>query len=136
MKRITSLVLITVLLVCMLCPYASATMVEPRWDYVSTITGDLEITSGGTAVVDADGTAANYGVTRVHLTASLQQKDGTWKELKSWSVAADARGVIMPTKYWAVAHDYEYRLVITVKAYKNSTLLETATATIDYGYYD
>ena len=136
MKKFSGLVLVTVLLICMLCPCASAVSIQPRWDYVSSITGDLDITSGGTAALHAEGTAANYDVTSVRITASLQQKDGTWRELKSWSSSSAGYMAVIDTKRWAVAHDYEYRLVITLKAYKNSTLLETATATIDYGYYD
>lgn len=135
MKKILAVLLSAVLLICLLCPYASA--VQPLWDYVTNITGTLDISSFGTATITASGTAGTRGVTKCTVIASLQQlKNGSWTELKSWSDSSNSHAASLSTKKWIVAHGYEYRLVITLKAYSDTELLEIGSGTINYGMFD
>lgn len=137
MKKILAALLSVALLTCFLCPYVFADSIQPLWDYVTDISGTLNISSGGVASVTADGSATRRGVTNCTLIASLQQlKNGHWTELKSWSRSAENCGTSLSTKKWAVAHGYEYRLVITLEAYDDTQLLESGSGTIYYGMFD
>lgn len=134
MKKLLAVLLSVVLLICLLCPYASA--VQPRWSYVTDISGTLDISVFGTASITASGSATTRGVNNCTVIASLQQlKNGDWTELKSWSSSSNSHAASLDTKKWPVAHGYEYQLVITLEAYDDTKLLESASATISYGMY-
>lgn len=105
----------------------------PRWSHLTLFSGDMDIANGMatiTVVCDASSREADS----VAATCSLQQLDGSWKTLKTWTESDDDTSLIYEKQY-AVAHGYSYRLKVTAKAYKGSTLLESATEYFDYGYY-
>ena len=131
--------LLTVILLCTMAAgafSAKAYDIQPMWDYLTRITGTIDIAPNGTATITADGRAVHSSVTTTALNASLQQlKNGSWQELKSWSTTASGTSVKLSSKNWAVAHGYSYRLVVTVTAYQGSKALESASYTKDYGYF-
>ena len=115
---------------------AKAYDIQPMWDYVTRVTGTIDIASNGTATITADGRAGHSSVTSTALTASLQQfKNGRWQEVKSWNNAASGTIVRLSSKTWPVAHGYSYRVVVTITAYQGSKALESASYTKDYGYF-
>lgn len=114
----------------------SSAAVQPRWKYVSSVGGDIEISSLGIVSAWGSGSASSLDVTRTVCTMNLQQmKNGKWVTLKTWSASANMRSAAVDTKHWAVDHGYSYRLYIVLDAYKGNTLLETGTASVVYGYY-
>ncbi|WNX84669.1 hypothetical protein RWV98_19180 [Agathobaculum sp. NTUH-O15-33] len=136
MKKKNKILVVAILVFATAMSYAAANKIVPYWNYVTSVGGSIDISSGGTASVSADGSAATIGVDNVKLYASLQQlKNGSWVTLKTWSTEADARSTRITTKTWPVAHGYSYRLQISLEAYKNVTLLETGQHTEDYGYF-
>lgn len=114
----------------------SGAAVQPRWKYVSSITGNIDISSLGIVSASATGTASSLDVTKTVCKVSLQQmKNGKWVTLKTWSASSNTHAASVDTKHWAVDHGYSYQLYIVLEAYKGNTLLETGTGTILYGYY-
>lgn len=71
---------------------------------------------------------------KVTVTCELQQLNGSWKTIKSWTKTVNDTSFLMEKTY-GIAKNYSYRLKITAKAYKDTKLLETVTETFDYGYY-
>lgn len=132
--------LLALLLICAMVPSAFAARqetIQPMWLYLTDISGDLDISSGGLSSVSASAYANPRGeVARMTLTASLQQYvSGTWKEVKVWTASNNSASVNLGEKAWQVHHGYSYRLVITTKAYNDNALLEQASKTINYGYF-
>ena len=131
--------LLTAILFLTIIPWASAAMgseVQPMWTYVTSVAGKIDISANGTATISATGTADRKGVTKVTVTASLQQYNaGKWKEVKSWAATNDGTAVELTQKSWNVNHGYSYRVVVTAKAYSGTTLLEQGSSTENYGYF-
>lgn len=133
MKR-TARNLVAVLAV-MLCMAMSITVsAAPRWSYLALIVGSLEISDDNSATVTVTCGADGVKVDSLKVTCDLQQLDGSWKTIKSWTVSKDSSDLILQKEY-AVYKGYSYRLKVTAKAYKDSKLLETVTEYFDYGYY-
>ena len=65
----------------------------------------------------------------------LQQYDGGWKTIKSWEESEDDY-VISFEKNYGVYKNYSYQIKLTAKAYKDGSLLESATEYFPYGYYN
>lgn len=136
MKKKIKVLLAAVLAIAGLLSFSMAAEIAPRWSYITVVDGTLDISSGGSATVSAKGEAYTQGVDNVKLTASLQQqKNGSWTTIKSWSASANARQVLLSKQTYPVAHGYSYRLSITLKAYKDQTLLESGSTTREYGYF-
>ena len=138
MKKLGA-VLLSAVLFCIMAAgafSAKAYDIGPMWDYVTRVTGTIDIASDGIATITADSGAGHSSVTKTALTASLQQfKNGSWQEVKSWNTTANSSIAKLSSKAWAVANGYSYRLVVTAKVYQGSTLLESASYTKDYGYF-
>ena len=108
--------------------------IQPRWTYLSTVGGNIDISSDAVATVTASVRAVGT-VEKVSVVASLQQKrSGTWSEVKSWTVTRDSYSANM-RKTWPVLRGYEYRVVITGKAMQGLRTLEQASHTVSYGYF-
>lgn len=138
-KRIAALFM-TVILVCCLMPKTNARAddsdIAPQWNYITLVSGSLNISKGGVATVKGTGQAAEASVTKVYVKVSLQQyKSNKWIEIASWNATTNGKNSSIGTKSKAVAHGYSYRTVITAKAYKGNSVLETGTKTINYGYF-
>ena len=107
-----------------------------RWSYISTIEGNIDISSSGTATVLAGGSAASSDVNKTVLTLDLQQfVGGKWQTKKEWTTTSFSNIIRSGECSWQVAHGYSYQLYITLKAYNSTKLLETATHTVSYGYF-
>ena len=111
--------------------------IMPQWSDVSTITSRMEVDKWGIATVSASGMASSTSsADTVELIVDLQRyEDGNWNTIKSWSDKQNIQYASVYEKY-AVAKGYSYRLYLTVKAYKGSKLLETATDIYYYGAYN
>lgn len=113
------------------------TGISPLWDDVSTITSRMEVDSWGIASVSATTWAATTSsADSVKLIVELQRyEDNKWNTIKSWE---DNQGVTFAAvnEKYAIKKGYSYRLYLTVKAYKGSKLLETATDIYNYGLYN
>lgn len=131
MKSVVTIVLVMVAL--FTCSNAA---VQPHWKYVSTVGGNIDISSLGIVSASGVGTASSLDVTKTVCTVSLQQMiNSKWVTLKTWSASSNTHAASVSTKHWAVDHGYSYRLYVVLDAYKGNTLLETGTASVLYGYY-
>lgn len=114
---------------------ANSYSVQPRWNYLTFIDNNIDITSSGIAKIGTWADATSSSATAINVTASLQQlKSSGWTEVKSWSETDMSRSYGFE-KSWPVYHGYSYRLVTTAKVYVNGVLKETASLTTDYGYF-
>ncbi len=113
------------------------TEISPQWTDVSTITSRMEVDSWGIATISATGRASTTSsADSATLIVELQRyEDNNWNTIKSWE---DNKGVKFAsvTEKYAIKKGYSYRLYLTVKAYKGSKLLETATDIYNYGLYN
>lgn len=138
MKRVSTFLMV-LLLLCAMTPWSSAAQaneMQPLWMYVTKVTGTLDISNTGMAKVTAKGEANSKGVTKITVSASLQQlKGGKWEEVKSWTSSSDGTSVSLSEKSWPVAHGYSYRVVATTKAYNGTKLLEQGSYIANYGYF-
>lgn len=110
------------------------------WSDVSTITSGMDVNWLGIATIDVSGQASSTSdANKVEVIVDLQsRKVGTtasWETIKSYTDKTDSKFTHLHATY-AIAKGYVYQLAITVKAYKGSTLLETATTTYYYGVYN
>lgn len=134
--RVVKKILSFVLMLIVGCGSAAAADIQPRWSYILTIGGDIDISSFGTATVYGNGTARSTDVNKLAITLDLQQyTNGKWETKKSWSQTSQLFSINTADYSWAVAHGYSYRLYITLKAYNGNRLLETGTGIINYGYF-
>lgn len=106
------------------------------WNYITSVNGELNISNVGVATVSGRGKAVENNVTKISVNMSLQQyKSNRWTEIKSWYTSANGKTASTGAKTYPVAHGYSYRCVVTVKAYKGNSVLETATKNVNYGYF-
>lgn len=103
------------------------TTVNPRYSYISSLTGTVTINSSGTAICSASGKAQDSSH-KVQLNCQLQGYTGSyWSLIKSWSTISTGSASIYKTQ--ATSSGYSsYRLQITCKVYDSSSvLLESVT---------
>lgn len=136
MKKFKKALLLTLSLVLMLSfslsAYAEAT---PRWNYMMSMSGDLDINNLGVATAHVSCFANASTIDEMRVTCVLQKLDGSWKNQKTWTVS-DTSASILFSKQTAVYKNYSYRIKVTAKAYANGSLKETVTQYYDYGYYN
>lgn len=134
--RVVKKLLSVALMLIVGCCSAAAVDIQPRWSYILTIGGDIDISSFGTATVYGNGTARSTDVNKLVITLDLQQFiNGNWETKKSWSQTSQLFSINTDDHSWAVAHGYSYRLYVTLKAYNGNKLLETGTGIFNYGYF-
>lgn len=111
--------------------------IMPQWSDVSTITSSMEVDKWGIASISATGKAStSSSADTVEVIAELQKyENDDWNTIKTWTDKQNVRFAGVSGRY-AIAKGYKYQLYITVKAYKGSKLLETATDTYYYGTYN
>lgn len=137
MKNFKKALLLTLSLVLMLSFSLSAyaESATPRWNYMMSMSGDLDINSLGVATANVSCYANESTIDKMSVTCVLQKLDGNWKNQKTWTVSDSGAAVIF-TKQAAVYKNYSYRIKVTAKAYANGSLKETVTQYYDYGYYN
>lgn len=114
---------------------ASMDGVAPIWDYLITISGDMQISDSGWTTVTVYCNSNYNKVTKIKAKCELQRLENSkWNTIKTWTESRNI-STILYEKETAVYKGYNYRLRVTAYAYSGSTLLEQATETFDYGYY-
>ena len=130
MKQIKSInrYLAIILSLCMIVlsvSVVSATEISPRYTGMATIACELDINSNGYA--SCSGRSLCYVGYTANVTLELQQKDGSWDTIKSWT--GSGRSVPFDKGYF-VASGYDYRVKITSVVYDvNGNYIETVSAT-------
>lgn len=98
-------------------------IVQPRNIIITSCDHDFSIGSLGKLTCSAD-TEVPSGYTS-KTTVELQQNDGGWTTIKTWTDSGSAITSVEKTHY--ATKGYSYRLKITHQAYRGSTLVETIT---------
>lgn len=135
MKRVTSLLIIIVILCVMVLPVSATSVdntVQPRWTYLDSVYAYLDINWLGVASCEGRATAGDFVAVKV--VVRLQQlKDTGWATIKSWT-ATDTQTVGASGSY-AVYSGYTYRVSVTGYVYdSNGNLVEAGTATDTFVY--
>lgn len=133
-QKVTVTFIVVLTMVSCLAITAFAGTPQPRWSHWTMISGDIEIESDNLCMVTVVGDCSSREANKVKITCELQQLDGSWKTIKTWTDSANSTSLLMQYHY-GIAKKYSYRLKVTAKAYKDSKLLETVTSYFDYGYY-
>ncbi|EHL07731.1 hypothetical protein HMPREF0322_01625 [Desulfitobacterium hafniense DP7] len=97
-------------------------IIQPYWTYLQKYFNDFYIEPNGKALVEVIASARNSDEIRIE--ADLQQyAGGNWTSVKKWlktSVGASC-GL---SETWYVLSGYSYRMVSSVKVYKNGVMVE------------
>lgn len=133
-KTILTFVITASLLSC-LAMTAFASTPTPYWSHWTMIAGDIEIESDNYARITVLADCSPRDADNVKVTCELQQYTSSWKTIKTWTESEKDSTSFLMQKYYAIAKKYSYRLKVTAKAYKGTTLKETVTSYFDYGYY-
>lgn len=107
---------------------------QPRWSYLTMIRSQMDIEPENQMNIVVDCSSDPRDVTSLTVTCELQQLDGSWKTIKSWTESNDSNSIHYEKQY-GIYNGYSYRTKITAKAYQNGVLLESETVDFDYGYY-
>lgn len=100
-----------------------------RWDGLNTVTGTLEILSGGKANPIVRGTVYTGKVDYVNVSVSLKRSGGNgWTTIKSWSkdITISLNQFAFNETY-KVSKNYLYKYSAKVKSYKAGQLIDTVT---------
>ena len=108
--------------------------IAPHWSYLMMMSADMDVTSYNAATVYAEVDSDSRDVDSLKVTIKLQQFNGGWKDYRTWTETVND-SFAMIEKNAAIPKGYSYQIEVTAKAYKNGKLLESATETFDYGYY-
>lgn len=124
-----------VLLAVVLCTVAAVPVQAqmPRWSYLRMITGNMTTQDSGLATISVT-CDATYDVNKIKAKCELQQLDGSWKTIKTWTETEEDH-MVRYSKQYAIYKNYSYRLKVTAYMYVDSQLVETVTETFDQGYY-
>lgn len=105
-----------------------------RWDDLVSMSAGMQIDENwATITIICEGDYER--VDKMVVKCELQQYDGGWKTIKSWEESEDDY-VISFEKNYGVYKNYSYQIKLTAKAYKDGSLLESATEYFPYGYYN
>ena len=126
MKKIVSMLVLSILLVSCLTPCVFAVYeqpfieqeeIEPRYEIISVITASLNISDSGRAdCYSAVKVPTGY---KVELLAELQQNNGgRWETIRDWEASGSNR--VSVSGPWYVMPGYSYRLKVTVTAYDSN----------------
>ncbi len=100
-----------------------------RWEGLNTVTGTLEILSGGKANPIVRGTVYTGKVDYVNVSVSLKQRGSSgWSTIKSWNkdITISLNQFAFNETY-RVSRYYLYKYTATVKAYKDGVRIDTVT---------
>lgn len=128
MKRFFAIVLAVVCCMALAVP-ALAQGMEPATPYFSHIqfyTGNMQINNG---VAEVSGTLRISRGDACEIVATIEQDvDGSWEEVKTFTVYADSNSVSI-NKKWALYRGYNYRCVFQANAYQDGKLVESDEST-------
>ena len=100
-----------------------------RWIGINTVTGTLDILSGGKANPIVRGTTHAGEVDYVNVAVSLKKSNGgSWSTIKSWNqnITISLNKFTFNETY-QVGTNYSYKYTAKVKSYKDGVLLDTVT---------
>ena len=135
-KRLVAIMLtLSVAVSLMIFPVAAvdySDVVAPLYVGLEDVTADLTISSNGYASCEGSASVRdNYTVTVV---MELQQKNGTWRTIRTWTEKGGT-DVIVDESY-RVSSKYSYRVADTAKVYNSSgRLVESKTSYSGEVYY-
>lgn len=122
MKYVKKVVLV-VLTTMVLMASAVTVYAAVQWSYLTTIAAGLEFEDNNIVHVSVTCDSDPRDVNKMTVKCELQQYDGGWKTIKTWTETKND-SVIRFYKDYAVAKNYSYQLKITASVYDGSTLLE------------
>lgn len=138
MKKVLACILSTILIICMLTPYATATSpdennpepITPEYQRVSNIFAGLSISSAGLASC-MGAVTPTYASDTVVLTATLQYLSGstwhTYSSASSWSKTGSGYQYVSGQTY--VTYGHTYRVMVTAACTSsNGSVTETVYA--------
>lgn len=133
MKRVKKITLV-ILAMTILMVSAMPALASARWAYLITMAGGMDFEDNNIVHIDVMSDADVNDVDKMTLKCELQQYEGGWHTIKTWTETRNSAEVRY-TKDYAVAKNYSYRLKLTASAYKNSKLLEQETEVFDEQFY-
>lgn len=91
--------------------------ISPQMLYIANANANIQISSRGSATVEAYVIGYSNTVTKTKVEADLQQlKSGRWTSIRTWSVSKNSYKVTLVESI-QVSKGYSYRVVATVTAY-------------------
>lgn len=133
MKYAKKVVLVTLTMM-ILAVTAVIAHAAPRWTYLITMAADMEFEDNNIVHIYVDCDADANDVNKMTVKCELQQYNGSWKTIKSWT-ETENDSIVGYSKDYAVAKEYSYRLLVTAAAYKGSKLLEKVTEDFAEQFY-
>lgn len=137
-KRISKFLSVLLALSCITATLstAAATLIQPRYTGLYSLTVSLDIASGGRSTPYGDvSLRSGYSA---DLTLELQRSSNgySWSSVKEWSTSGSGAGLVYLDKTYYVTSGYDYRAKCTVKVYDSSNkLVDNVTeysATVSY----
>lgn len=117
-RLVTIMLTLSVVASLMALPVAAidySDVVAPLYIGLEDVTADLAISSNGYASCEGSASVRdNYTVTVV---VELQQKNGTWKTIKTWTEQGGVDAFVKGS--YRVASKYNYRVAATAKVYNS-----------------
>ena len=135
-RRLVTIMLTLSVAVSLMALPAAATdysdMISLQYVGLEDVTAELGISSNGYASCEGSASVRdNYTVTVV---VELQQKNGTWKTIKTWTEKGDVDAFVKES--YRVASKYNYRVAATAKVYNSrGSLVESKTSYSNEIYY-
>ena len=134
-RLVTIMLTLSVVASLMALPVAAidySDVVAPLYIGLEDVTADLAISSNGYASCEGSASVRdNYTVTVV---VELQQKNGTWKTIKTWTEQGGVDAFVKGS--YRVASKYNYRVSATAKVYNSrGGLVESKTSYSGEVYY-
>lgn len=134
-RLVTIMLMLSVAVSLMALPAAAidySDMISLQYIGLEDVTAELDISSNGYASCEGSASVKdNYTVTVV---MELQQKNGTWRTIRTWTEKGGT-DVIVDESY-RVSSKYSYRVAATAKVYNSSgSLVESKTSYSGEVYY-
>lgn len=138
MKKSISIALVLCVLLSLSIPAVSANgiiSIVPYYTYISSMRAELVISALGIATCEGKISSYNASASTGKVVVTLQKKDGTWQDVKSWTTTGSALNTVGSDLY-VVSRGYYYRVHVTGTIYNSSgTALETDTLTSKEVWY-
>lgn len=97
--------------------------ISPRFTTIKSFYSYLDVSETGIASCDAE--ALSYTSYTVNVIAELQEKNGTWNTINTWSNSGEMLSSV--SESCSVSTDYQHRLKATAYVYdSNGDLVESA----------
>lgn len=129
-KKVTSAVMAAMFLL----TTAFNAYAAPRWSYLTTIAADLHFEDNGIVHVEVMCDGDDSDVDKITAKCELQQYNGSWKTIKTWT-QTENDSIVWLEKDYAVAKNYSYRLRVTASVHQDSVLLEEVTGEYAEQFY-